>query len=165
MPTLSAGEPARMQASTMRGFTLLELMVVMVIAGLMITLVPPLFSTAVPGTRLKGSARDLAIVLRESRSTAIINNSEQLVQLDLKHARYQDNKGKTRSLPANVAISVELITGSNIDPGAQHVVRFFPDGSCSGELITLSGGNDNYYLQLNWLTGSVTITSGSGNAG
>ena len=47
-----------------RGFTLLEILVVMVIAGLMIALVPPLFSGAVSGTKLKASARDLAVVLR-----------------------------------------------------------------------------------------------------
>ena len=74
---------------TARGFTLLEIMVVMLIAGLMIALVPPLFSGAVSGTRLKGSARDLAIVLRETRSKAIIHNTEQLVHLDLKEPRYR----------------------------------------------------------------------------
>ena len=57
-----------------------------VIAGLMIALIPPLFSGAVSGTKLKGSARDLAVALRETRSQAIIRNTEQLVQLDLEAA-------------------------------------------------------------------------------
>lgn len=142
------------------GFTLLEMMVVLVIAGLMIALVPPLFSGAVSGTKLKGSARDLAIVLREARSKAIIHNTEQLVHLDLEALRYRVGNGKPLALPKDVAMAVEVVTGASAERMAQHVVRFFPDGSSSGELITLSGGNHAYYLQLNWLTGSITITEG-----
>jgi general secretion pathway protein H len=154
----------RRNLKTASGFTLLEIMVVMVIAGLMIALVPPLFSSAVSGTRLKGSARDLAIVLRETRSKAIIHNTEQLVHLDLKEPRYRVGNGKIRALPENVDMAVEVVTGARIEETAQHVLRFFPDGSSSGELITLSGGNRAYYLQLNWLTGSITITEGLSDA-
>jgi len=150
---------------TARGFTLLEIMVVMVIAGLMIALVPPMFSGAVSGTKLKGSARDLAIVLRETRSKAIIHNTEQLVHLDLKEPRYRVGNSKPQALPANVDMAVEVVTGARVEEEAQHVVRFFPDGSSSGELITLSGGKRAYYLQLNWLTGSITITEGLTDAG
>jgi general secretion pathway protein H len=150
---------------TANGFTLLEIMVVMVIAGLMIALVPPLFSGAVSGTKLKGSARDLAIVLRETRSKAIISNTEQLVHLDLKEPRYRVGNDKPRALPENVDMAVEVVTGDRIDKTAKHVLRFFPDGSSSGELITLSGGNRAYHLQLNWLTGSITITEGLSDAG
>jgi general secretion pathway protein H len=150
---------------TASGFTLLEIMVVMVIAGLMIALVPPLFSGAVSGTKLKGSARDLAIVLRETRSKAIISNTEQLVHLDLKEPRYRVGNDKPRALPENVDMAVEVVTGDRVDKTAKHVLRFFPDGSSSGELITLSGGNRAYHLQLNWLTGSITITEGLSDAG
>lgn len=140
-----------------RGFTLLEMMVVLVIAGLMLALVPPLFSGAVSGTKLKGSARDLAIVLRETRSQAIIHNTEQLVHLDLETPRYRVGNGKPQALPEDVAMAVELITGARVTEMTQHVVRFFPDGSSSGEMITLSGGNHAYHLQLDWLTGNITI--------
>lgn len=147
------------------GFSLLEIMVVMVIAGLMIALVPPLFSGAVSGTQLKGSARDLAIVLRETRSQAIIRNTEQLVHLDLETARYRVGSGKPQALPEDVSMAVQLITGAYVAEMAQHVVRFFPDGSSSGELITLSGGNQAYHLHLNWLTGSIAISTGLRDAG
>ena len=150
---------------TMRGFTLMEILVVMVIAGLMIALVPPLFSGAVSGTKLKGSVRDLAVVLRETRSQAIITNSEQIVRLDLETPRYRVGSAEPRAFPEDVAIAVELVSGARVAETAQHVLRFFPDGSSSGELITLSGGNRAYYLQLNWLTGSITITEGLVDAG
>ena len=141
-----------------RGFTLLEMMVVLVIAGLMLALVPPLFSGAVSGTKLKGSARDLAIALRETRSQAIMRNPEQLVLLDLETPRYRVGNDKPLLLPDGVAMAVETVTGAGEASMTQHVVRFFPDGSSSGEMITLSGGNLAYHLQLNWLTGNITIT-------
>lgn len=150
---------------TAKGFTLLEILVVMVIAGLMMALIPPLFSGAVSGTKLKGSARDLAVALRETRSQAIIHNSEQLVHLDLETPRYRIGSGKIQPLPDNVGIDIETITGEKLEPDAKHTLRFFPDGSSSGELITLSGGNRAYHLQLNWLTGSITITEGLADAG
>jgi len=133
---------------------------VLVIAGLMLALVPPLFSGAVSGTQLKGSARDLAIALRETRGQAIMRNTEQLVLLDLETPRYRVGNGKPQSLPEDVAMAVELITGARVTDVTQHLVRFFPDGSSSGELITLSGDNHAYHLQLDWLTGSITITEG-----
>lgn len=145
------------------GFTLLELMVVLVIAGLMLVLVPPLFSGAVSGVKAKGSARDLAIALRETRSLAIIRNTEQQVHLDLETPRYRAGGGKLQTLPEGMAMSVELATGPGNHVITRHTVRFFPDGSSSGELITLSGDNRAYYLQLDWLTGSITITDSTGN--
>ena len=154
----------RRNLKTASGFTLLEIMVVMVIAGLMIALVPPLFSSAVSGTKLKGSARDLAIVLRETRSKAIIHNSEQQVHLDLETPRYRIGSGKIQPLPDKVGIDIETITGEKLEPNAKHTLRFFPDGSSSGELITFSGGNRAYQLHLNWLTGSITINEGLSDA-
>ena len=148
-----------------RGFTLLEIMVVLIIVGLMVALVPPLFSGAVSGTKVKGSARDLVVALRETRSKAIIHNNEQLVHLDLETPRYRIGNGKIQPLPDNVVIAVETITGTEVDPRAQHTLRFFPDGSSSGELLTLSGGGRVYHLQLNWLTGGITITEGALDAG
>jgi general secretion pathway protein H len=148
-----------------RGFTLMEIMVVMVIAGLMIALVPPLFSGAVSGTKLKGSVRDLAVILRETRSQAINTNTEQIVQLDLESSRYRAGDAKPRALPEDAAIAIELVSGARVAEMAQHVVRFFPDGSSSGELITISEGARAYHLHLNWLTGSITITEGLRDAG
>ena len=141
-----------------RGFTLLEIMVVMIIASLMIALVPPLFSAAVSGTQLKGSVRDLAIVMRETRSKAIITNTEQLVHLDLEASHYRVGNGKALTLPDDAVIAIQLITGTYVPKETlKHVVRFFPDGSSSGELITLSSGNNRYHLQLDWLTGNVRM--------
>lgn len=140
-------------------------MVVLVIAGLILTLVPPLFTGAISGTKLKSAARNLAITLRETRSHAIIHNTEQRVRLDLETPYYQVGNNKILRLPDSVHLDVQLVTGANAPEMRHHILRFFPDGSCSGEMITLSEGSQAYYLQLNWLTGSITITEGSHHDG
>ena len=148
-----------------RGFSLLEMMIVMVIAGLMLTLVPPLFTGAVSGTQLKGAARNLAISLRETRNLAVIRNTRQRVLLDLETGHYRVSDDKSRPLPDGVEMSVQTVPGMGDERTAQHVVRFYPDGSSSGETIILSGGNHAYHLRLDWLTGSITITEEFSNDG
>jgi len=147
-----------------RGFTLLEILVVMVIASLILTLIPPLFSGAVSGTKLKGSARDLVVALRETRSQAIVHNTELQIHLDLLAPHYRIGNGKIQALPKDVDMAVETVSGTQVPKMSKHILRFFPDGSTSGELITLSGGSRAYHLHLNWLTGSITITEGLSDA-
>ncbi len=137
----------------------------MVIAGMMVTLVPPLFSGAVSGAKVKGAVRDFAIILRESRNKAIIHNIEQQVFLELDENRYRVGDDEHHELPETITMDVETVDGSvqqNID---KHKLVFFPDGSSSGELITVRGGNHVYHLQLDWLTGSLAISEGGDSAG
>jgi general secretion pathway protein H len=132
----------------------------MLVAGLMLALTPPLFSGAVSGVRLKGSARDLLTAMRETRSRAIIHNAEQYLRLDLQGRRFDAGNGKVLTLPDGVAIEVTGVSAAIAPATRQHVLRFFPDGSSSGETVTLSSGDRYYRLGLNWLTGQVTVSEG-----
>ena len=77
-----------MISRNIRGFTLLELMVVLAIMALLVALVPPLVSGASDRVALKGAARQLAAGLRFARSQAIARNRPAVLQLDLKARRY-----------------------------------------------------------------------------
>ena len=147
-----------------RGFTLLEILVVMVIASMMVALVPPLFSGAVTGAKIKGAARDLAVAMRESRSRAILSGSEQQLSLNLGQGHYVAGNQKPEALPAEMTIDIQQITGAHVEDNEEYVLRFFADGSTSGELITLKSGNRAYRLQLDWLTGAITIQEGQSGA-
>ncbi len=71
-----------------RGFTLIEVMVVMALLALMLALVSPNFSTVVPGVSLKAAARTLAGSLRHARSRAIALNEEVALAIDVENRRY-----------------------------------------------------------------------------
>jgi general secretion pathway protein H len=139
------------------GFTLLELLVVMLIASLMVTLVPPLFSAAVPGARLKGAAHDLTVALRHTRNQAITRNTEVAVILEQEPLQYRIAGGKPRPLPKGVKLSVEPLQGIDRSNPPQHVLWFFPDGGSSGGRITLASDAGSYQLEVDWLTGRARV--------
>ena len=88
------------------GFTLLELLVVLLIVGLLVALVPPLFSGAVPGAKLKAAVRDLAVTLRLARNQSITRDVETQVYLNLESPAYAIGKQVPRALPAGVELKV-----------------------------------------------------------
>jgi general secretion pathway protein H len=147
------------------GFTLLEILVVMVIASMMVALVPPMFSGAVAGAKIKGSARSLAIAMRETRSRAILQNTVQELRLNLKQHHYSAAGKNPEQLPADMRVGIEQITGARVEDQDEYALQFFPDGSSSGELITLQSGSRAYQLHLDWLTGSITIQEGQSGEG
>jgi general secretion pathway protein H len=140
------------------GFTLLELLVVMLIATTIMTLVPPLFSSALPGTRVRGAAHDLAAVLRHTRNQAIIHNTEVAVRLDSEPMQYRIADGKPHPLPSGVNLRAEPLSQPVLSEAKQHVLWFFPDGSSSGADITLSAGRRTYRLHIDWLSGRTRMS-------
>lgn len=140
------------------GFTLLELLIVLVIFTLLVALIPPMFSGAVPGARLKGAARDLAIALRYARSQAITRNKEMAVQLNLKTSEYTIGKDRTQTMPKGIEMKVAQAAGSSSADETRRLVYFYPDGSSSGTRITLSGETRAYHLYIDWLTGRTDIS-------
>ncbi len=139
------------------GFTLIELMVVLVIAGLLLTVLPPLFSAALPGVQLKGAAREVASALRFARDRAVTRQQESTLTLDLESREYRvSGRERPYSLPSG--LDVELFTvrseQSDEDTGA---IRFFPDGSSTGGRVTLMVGERSYAVDVDWLTGRVRV--------
>jgi general secretion pathway protein H len=139
------------------GFTLLELLVVLFVVGLLFALIPPLFSGAVPGTKLKAAVRDLAVALRLARNQSVTHDVETQVYLNLESPAYAIGRQAPRALPTGVELKVAPAARQSALETTRHVVRFFSDGSSSGTLITLSRGERSYDLHVGWLTGRVTI--------
>ena len=140
-----------------RGFTLLELLVVLLIVSLLVAVVPPLFSGAVPGVKLKSAVRDLATTLRLARNQSITRDLETQVYLNLESPSYAIGTLAPRALPAGVELKVAPAARQGTIETNVHVVRFFSDGSSSGTLISLSSAKRSYDVHVGWLTGRVTI--------
>jgi general secretion pathway protein H len=152
---------ANRHISIQGGFTLLEILVVLVIATLLFTLIPPLFSGALPGVKLKGAARDLAVVMRDVRSQAIITNTEQTIHLDTEAQAYHVGSGKPAALPEGITITMQPHAQETGLEATQPYLRFFPDGSSSGGQFILQGGSHSYQLDVDWLTGSIQLRDAS----
>ena len=156
--TLSVGSEAPgLRRRRSGGFTLVELLVVLVIAALLISVIPPLFSAAIPGVQLKGAARELAAALRYARGRAVARQETSAVTLDVEARQYRvSGRGQSFSLPKN--LELELFAARSEQTGGSAAgIRFYPDGSSTGGRVTLSAGERAYKVDVDWLTGRVKV--------
>ncbi len=140
-----------------RGFTLLELLVVLAIAALLFAVTPPLIASAIPGVQLKGAARELAAALRQTRSRAISDASPKRLTIDLA-ARQLRMPWRSRPVDVPAEIDLELIVAESqrLDSD-QAMVVFFPDGSSTGGRIQMARAGSRYQVDVDWLTGKVSV--------
>jgi len=140
-----------------RGFTLIEILVVLALAGLILAVTPPLLSKAMPGLQLKSTARELAAGLRFARSRAVSQRTEAVLTLDLE-ARSATVSGRDKSLSIPEEFDVELVsTRGEMESDTQGSIRFYPDGTSTGGRITLGYKGGGYDLDVDWLTGRVSL--------
>lgn len=140
-----------------RGFTLLELLVVLGIAATLFAVTPPLIMAAMPGVELKGSARELMAALRYARGRAVAEQHDAALTLDLEAKKFSvTGRSRDYSIPEETEISVVAARSQQTD---EHTVafRFYPDGSSSGGRISLARGEREYEIDIDWLTGRIRI--------
>ncbi len=139
------------------GFTLVELLVVLTVIGLIIALAPMAMNRAMPSLELRTTTRELAAALRNTRSTAIRDNREMALTLDVDDSWYRLD-GRDGEQTINPEIELKLLTAT-IEAEDESVgrIRFFPDGTSTGGQITLARGGDTYYILVDWLSGRVQI--------
>ena len=139
------------------GFTLLEILIVLVIGVLLVALVPPLLSGMSGATELRGAARQLAAGLRNARNEAVTRQQEAVLTLDLERRRFGVT-GDPREIALPESVALKLYTAqSELLDSATGGIRFFPDGSSTGGFITVSGPKLAYRVNVDWLTGAVAI--------
>ena len=147
------------RASAATGFTLIELIVVLAIAGLIMAVTPPLLSKAMPGLQLKSTARQLAAGLRFARGRAVSQRTEAAMTLDLE-ARTATVDGREGTLSIPDDLDLELVsTVAELEDESRGRIRFYPDGSSTGGRITLGYQGNGYDLDVDWLTGRVSIAA------
>ena len=139
------------------GFTLLELVVVLLIAAAAYALVLALPSRGASGADLKSSARTLASALRQAQSTAMATRRDALLTLDV-DAREFLLTGETRAHRLPDTIELKLYTAqTEVESERKGSIRFYPDGSSTGGRITVSTGERRFLVDVEWLTGRVSI--------
>ena len=140
-----------------RGFSLLELMVVVTLMGLAFLLLPKMIFSGVSGAELRSSVRAVASGLRLTRDTAINTRREAVLTIDLDNRAFTvQNDARTHKL--HEKLDVKLYT-SQADLISERVgtIRFYPDGSSNGGRVTVGAGGRAFAVDVDWLTGHVTI--------
>ncbi len=139
------------------GFTLLEIVVVLVIGAVVyaVLLGGPLRGPS--SADLKYSARTLASGLREAQALAMRSRRDARLTLDLQSREFSvDGDPEVHKLPEG--IDLKLYTAqSEAASERRGAIRFYPDGSSTGGRITVAAGERKYLVDVDWLTGRVSI--------
>ena len=138
------------------GFTLVELIVVMVIAALMLALVGTSLSKSISGAEMRTAARKVTASLRYTRTKAILSKSEQVFALNTESREYQAADREPVTLPEGM--NVELNTArSELTSETAGGIRFFPDGGSTGGNVRLEANGRIYRVNVAWLTGESSV--------
>lgn len=139
----------------MGGFTLLELLVVLVIVGLALTLVPPEMIRVTDAQALKADTRKVLGMLRFAHTRAITSSAPVSLSIDAA-ARRIIISGSAETGMLAPATSVRVAGAAGEQPQTPTIL-FFPDGRSSGGTILLSNSRDGYAINVDWLTGDAGV--------
>ena len=136
-----------------RGFTLLELLVVIVLIGIAIGLVGFGVGRGLHAASERRALSEVVQSLRAARVQAIVTGQPARTRFDLNAGRFQGPREPVRQLPGDM--HVQLQTADGLGPAFE----FYPDGGASGGHLLLARDDKRWRVDINWLTGNVQLRS------
>jgi general secretion pathway protein H len=129
-----------------RGFTLIELVVVLAIIGLSVAVAVPLLAGHTTGPTLNAASGEIRAALRGARSTAIAENRQVVFRGDSGGGYWLDRDHFTLSQMSG-AQRLRVATA-----GAGQIA-FYPSGGSSGGRVLVSSGVGHREIAIDVLTG------------
>ncbi len=165
----SAGRGSTESRGAVRGFTLVELAVVMVILALMTLMALPVFSRTIEDLRLRRAVQEMTSIMRRARAQAVFHRVPKWVALDLERNLYSSGDGmildldlsavdesEAYPLPEGVKLKgFEWVEGDDEDKTGW--IQFYPNGSSSGGSVTLAGARGETRILLEPFTGLPNV--------
>src|SRR5687767_11284042 len=142
-----------------RGFTLIEIVIVVALVAGIAALVAGLLSVGLPGQQLRGSARELAAQLRYARAQAIVSGEPQQVTVDVGTREWKAPRARHGQIPEAIEVIAVGARDATAEPDMA-TYRFFPDGSSTGGHVRLRRGDAEWRVDIEWLTGEVVLARG-----
>lgn len=143
------------------GFTLVELLVVLAIVSLTLAISLPYSTRFGEARRMDGLAEVIAAHLKQAEAQALAEGRDRSVTITLaKDAISLSDDTSPLRLPEGA--SVTILSAHNEAQGNTALFRFFPNGGSTGGRIVLKLGERQVEIAVNWLTGAIVTTGGTG---
>lgn len=160
------------------GFTLIELIVVLVIISIMAAFVGPRIAGSMSNMNLKSASKKIAASLRYARSQAVSESRMYVALFDFDKNRViirgdqtaqeeeeKDDGGGDRDsrqtkryqLPKDVRLDKAILGEGEIDSGIFKIIFFSNGGSSGGELVLSNDRGNRYKVKVNFITGTVRL--------
>ncbi len=153
----------RSKRRTAPGFTLFELLIVLVILALALGVATPTLLSGRLGDPARAAALEVAGALRRVRAEAIRANRDHALIIDTERRGYRADWARDFApLPAGLNLTLLTTRAEQLGP-SRGAVRFFADGSSTGGGLTLSDDGSAYEVAVDWLTGRVRIARRKGD--
>ncbi len=136
--------------NSLTGFTLLELILIIFIAGISVSIVVVSIGKTREKTVFKEVSRKVFITLKHAREVAIMERSPVTFTIDEENNSFWIEKngviyGRTQNMPEHISISGESI-------------MFFPKGNSSGGRVTIKDEKEREYsIEVDPVLGTPTI--------
>ncbi|MEM1080508.1 MAG: GspH/FimT family protein [Pseudomonadota bacterium] len=138
-----------------QGFSLVELLVVLVLVMILFGLIGASVSRSVSGAELRNEVREMIAGIRHTRGQAIVKRQEQVFLVDADARTWQAAGKEPQALPERLDITLTTarseLTGENAGG-----IRFYPDGASTGGNVLLSVDEREWYVTVGWLTGEIS---------
>ena len=142
-----------------KGFTLLEIIIVLTLIVLILGLSTIYFAGFLPTTKFNATGREISALVRHARTRARMNMQKQQVIFDLDGKTYGFEEQIVRNIPSDVLITIIDPVYGEILHGKYRFV-FHPAGGMEGGTILLSGGKKKMRIDLDPITGTVMMKNG-----
>lgn len=142
---------------TSQGFSLIELLIVLVLIGLGLSLIGPRIGQSLDASRLKASVHAISAAARQARRLATGEQREVTLTIDVDRRTYHvDDHRHKQITPSSAKISMTAARSERTSDDVA-AIRFFADGSATGGEVRLSAGRQSYAIEIDWLTGLARI--------
>ncbi len=156
-----------MKQSWDQGFSLLELMIVVLVMALVLGVTYPSLSRGSSAIHLRATARDILSTFRYAREKAVTEQTAMLVTVSREKQELvlsDDFGGGSRkyALPPDVQIEKLMLAETEVTEGPV-IIRFLPNGSAENAQLLLKS-NKGSYLRIitDPITGGARVEPGAG---
>ncbi|MBP1748199.1 MAG: ral secretion pathway protein [Deltaproteobacteria bacterium] len=138
------------------GFTLIEIMMVMVLILIILGVSTVFFANRLPSENLNAAGREMSAMLRFARLLAKGSGEPHSVLIDLDTGRYGIPGVQTRTIPKGITVRITDPREGDIMRG-EHSIVFNESGGADWGRITLTGGKKVLRIDLDPVLGAAVL--------